>query len=107
MRRPDRLTERTKRRSLTDANESLCPKVPKINPKKNPGLLPAGGEITAKPTESWTLLSLWKAARFKCRTDQRYSRFTGSEIQCHNQKLNKTNLPTTNRATNNGLWYPF
>ena len=92
MRRPDRSTERTKRRSLTDTNESLCPKVPKINPKKNPGLVPAGGEITAKPTESWTLLSLWKAARFKCRTDQRYSRFTGFVIQCHNQKQSKTVL---------------
>ena len=91
VRRPDISKEKTKRRSLPSKIDEPCPKVPRINPKKNPENT-KGGSHDSKPVDSWSLLSLWKAARFTCRNDQRYSRYAGFVIKGSKQSKNKTVL---------------
>ena len=88
--RPDVSIKKTKKRSLSDLEEAPASKISKINPKKNPPLIKNNGSEERK--ENHTLLSLWKAARYRCRKDQRYSRFAGFVIESSKQSKNKTVL---------------
>ena len=81
---------KSKKRSISNSEEGPAAKISKINPKKNPKhFMNNNNEESGENNE---LLSLWKAARYKFRNDQRYSRFSGFIIECSKEDKNKTVL---------------